>query len=430
MKHKFSVSLTLALVLAMLVTSLAVADNINNDITVDTIFVSDSTVVGYKVVGTGGDGGPSGPGGNCNAADGSKLTITINVPANVSAFGFTLLPGNKLEFTTCNDFQYVSFSATAAGDYPITVSYSDIGAGSYNNNADFTLHVNAPAVTDDTPPVLTPSVLGTLGNNGWYTSDVYVSWTVVDDESPISSTTGCGITPIEFDTAGTTSTCTATSAGGTNSQSITIMRDATAPTISGSASPAPNGAGWNNTDVTVSFTCGDNLSGIVSCGPDQTLGTDGADQSVTGTAVDSAGNSAGLTRGGIHIDKTAPVVAVVGVADGATYTLGSVPAAGCSSMDALSGLATTPILNVSGGPVGSVTATCNGALDNAGNSGSSSVTYNVIYNWNGFFQPIDMGILNVAKGGSGIPVKFSLSGNQGLNIFTAGYPRSLRSTVT
>jgi len=49
----------------------------------------------------------------------------------------------------------------------------------------------------------------------------------------------------------------------------------------------------------------------------------------------------------------------------------------------------------------------------------------LIYNFSGFFQPIDNNMLNVAKAGSAIPVKFSLSGDQGLNIFATGYPRSV-----
>ncbi len=47
------------------------------------------------------------------------------------------------------------------------------------------------------------------------------------------------------------------------------------------------------------------------------------------------------------------------------------------------------------------------------------------YNFTGFFQPIDNApVLNSAKGGSSIPVKFSLGGNQGLDIFLSGYPIS------
>jgi len=44
----------------------------------------------------------------------------------------------------------------------------------------------------------------------------------------------------------------------------------------------------------------------------------------------------------------------------------------------------------------------------------------------GFFQPVDnLPTLNVVKAGSAIPVKFSLNGDQGLNIFAAGYPSSV-----
>ena len=47
------------------------------------------------------------------------------------------------------------------------------------------------------------------------------------------------------------------------------------------------------------------------------------------------------------------------------------------------------------------------------------------YNFAGFFQPVDNApVLNLVKGGSSIPVKFSLGGNQGLDIFFSGYPLS------
>jgi hypothetical protein len=50
---------------------------------------------------------------------------------------------------------------------------------------------------------------------------------------------------------------------------------------------------------------------------------------------------------------------------------------------------------------------------------------NVVYNFNGFFQPIDnLPTLNIATAGSAIPVKFSLGGNQGLAIFASGFPAS------
>jgi len=48
----------------------------------------------------------------------------------------------------------------------------------------------------------------------------------------------------------------------------------------------------------------------------------------------------------------------------------------------------------------------------------------VIYNWTGFFQPVDNENLNVAKAGSAIPIKFNLGGNQGLAIFYVGDPNA------
>ena len=49
------------------------------------------------------------------------------------------------------------------------------------------------------------------------------------------------------------------------------------------------------------------------------------------------------------------------------------------------------------------------------------------YNFTGFFSPIDNPpVLNEMKAGAAAPVKFSLGGNQGLNIFAAGSPSSVQ----
>jgi hypothetical protein len=47
------------------------------------------------------------------------------------------------------------------------------------------------------------------------------------------------------------------------------------------------------------------------------------------------------------------------------------------------------------------------------------------FTFGGYFKPVDnLPVLNETKGGSAIPVKFSLGGNKGLNIFAADYPKS------
>lgn len=49
----------------------------------------------------------------------------------------------------------------------------------------------------------------------------------------------------------------------------------------------------------------------------------------------------------------------------------------------------------------------------------------ILYSFAGFFPPVDnIPTLNTAKAGSAIPMKFSLNGNRGLNIFPSGYPKS------
>ena len=63
--------------------------------------------------------------------------------------------------------------------------------------------------------------------------------------------------------------------------------------------------------------------------------------------------------------------------------------------------------------------------DAANNATTCTATLNVSYNFAGFFQPIDnLPVVNIVTSGRAIPIKFSLSGYHGLNIFETGYPGS------
>ncbi|MFG2037517.1 S8 family serine peptidase [Dactylosporangium sp. NPDC048998] len=123
-------------------------------------------------------------------------------------------------------------------------------------------------------------------------------------------------------------------------------------------------------------------------------------------------------------DVTPPTVTVTGVTQGQQITLGTTVTPGCSTTDADSGVAKAATLSVTGGPkVGYFTATCSGARDRAGNKTAPvSVTYQVVFGWRDFGSPINVDKLNVVKAGSAVPVKFGLSGDQGLNIFAGGVP--------
>lgn len=161
---------------------------------------------------------------------------------------------------------------------------------------------------DSTPPSIQPVVNPAPSPGGWNRTDVTVSWTVSDPESAISTSSGCGAVTLSADSAGTTLTCTATNAAGlSGSASVTVRLDKTPPAISALPAPLSNAAGWNNSNVTVTFTCSDALSGVsLLSNTATTLSASGPAQSALATCRDFAGNE---TTGGIkiNIDKAPPV---------------------------------------------------------------------------------------------------------------------------
>jgi hypothetical protein len=238
---------------------------------------------------------------------------------------------------------------------------------------------NAVVVQEDTtPPVITPNISGTAGDNGWYISDVTVSWTVIDNESTITSMTGCDPTTIDYDTTGVTLECSAISSGGTSSESVTIKRDATAPTISASVSPDRPASGWWNIASgapTVSFTCNDATSGIASCPIPYTF-VEGENLSKSGTAYDNAGNSASAGVTDIDVDLTAPSISASVSPDrpasGWWNIASGAPTVSFTCNDATSGIASCPIPYTF--VEGENLSKSGTAYDNAGNSASAGVT--------------------------------------------------------
>src|SRR6185503_16444438 len=86
---------------------------------------------------------------------------------------------------------------------------------------------------DTTPPIITPIVTGDRTADGWYISDITVSWIVNDPESEIVSVGyGCATATFTSDFMYANPTCEATSHGGTTTVSLPLRRDTTAPAIS------------------------------------------------------------------------------------------------------------------------------------------------------------------------------------------------------
>lgn len=163
--------------------------------------------------------------------------------------------------------------------------------GGNGPDGDLKLQLLATPVIDATAPVIEGTVAGTEGANGWYTSDVSVSWSVTDAESAITAQEGCDPVVLTEDTAGETVTCSATSAGGTSSESLNVKRDTAAPTVTFTGN-----AGTYTVDQEISISCAaqDSLSGVAAdtcsdiVGPAYSFvwGTN----EVTASATDNAGN--------------------------------------------------------------------------------------------------------------------------------------------
>jgi sugar lactone lactonase YvrE len=157
-----------------------------------------------------------------------------------------------------------------------------------------------PPVSDATPPLVTANVAGPAGQQGWYLGNTHVSWNVSDPESEVTSTDGCGVTSVLEDTAGVTVTCSATSAGGTTTQSTVVRRDATPPQVAWTT-PADGVRYGAFSTLVAQFSCSESTSGISVCSGTHPSGTALA-TNVAGnfnfyvSAVDNAGNSTFVSR--------------------------------------------------------------------------------------------------------------------------------------
>jgi hypothetical protein len=297
-------------------------------------------------------------------------------------------------------------------------------------------------ITDTTPPVTTALATPGPNGNGWNNTSVSVTLSSTDSEP-----NGSGVKEIHYQigaatpvvVAGASATVNFTTEGvfalsyfGVDNtgnveatHSLTIQIDLTPPAISSSQAPPANSAGWNNTNVTVSFTCADNLSGVDTCTAPITVSTEGAGQVINGTATDKAGNSATTSRT-INLDKTPPVLTMPTFAS--SYLLNSSLTLNFGATDALSGVASMQA-TLNGTPVTSGTtltlthlATNTFTLtatDVAGNTATQTATFAVVYNFIGFLPPIPNDGTGLFKLGSTVPVKFQLTDAKGTLISTA-----------
>jgi hypothetical protein len=311
-----------------------------------------------------------------------------------------------------------AFEQTDAG--PNDAQYVD---GDTNNQAD--VIVVGPAAPDDTGPtvrtVVTPDTPD--GDNGWYTGTPTLRWRLMDAQSNVTSRPGCDTVTIngDSDADGTTYTCTATSAGGTAEESITIRRDATRPTVTPAVTPAqPDGTyDWYITSPQVTIACSDGASGVATCAPSApvTVGEAPGVQRVDAQATDVAGNFSAVSSIGLMVDLSNPEVVCNGHRTFEPGQHGNVAAA---ITDSVSGpLVSTERRAVDTTLVGSHSVEVTGH-DWAGRSTTVSCGYDVHYAFTGFLGSVENPpTLNRVSAGSSVTARFRLDGFHGKRVVSA-----------
>ncbi|HKQ98159.1 MAG TPA: PxKF domain-containing protein [Candidatus Polarisedimenticolia bacterium] len=313
---------------------------------------------------------------------------------------------------SCSDFPSgvdvcpdATFVTEETDGQDVTVTATDLAGNSTS--------VTVTVRLDKTPPELVGTPTVEANPAGWHNAAFDVQWTCSDDLSGIATCPDDDHFTSEGDSQYAEGRAFDVAGNETRVFVTPIKIDLTAPSISGAADRAPNGAGWYNAPVDVNFTCSDPLSGIATCATPVTVSTEGDDQPVSGTATDVAGN-VGSTTTYVDLDATGPVVGFAGGC-GTTAKLNESLSTTVLVSDALSGVASQSVPNgpytLPTGAFGLASVTVL-ATDLAGNPGSGTCNYRVGYDFaggGGFNAPVNNPpVVNIAKAGSTIPVKWRI----------------------
>jgi hypothetical protein len=317
MKSKIRWGASLCAALLFSVVGVALADDVSNslDLSVD----ATAEVMPLQVGGANGSTTLRIVTDNGDGKNGCNLTgqTTLKVAIQSSDTSVATASLSDATFTSCGDTKTVTVHPVAAGSATITVSQlsNDTGATFDFAPATFTVNVTKPTPANTPPHV---SVTGfadgdsfELGADMLPTADC--SATDAEDgpssPDPVIDTSdlvrGLGLVKV---------TCSTTDRGGLMAKASAMYSivDTIAPVITfDSRTPADAVVGdtaWNKDDVTVTWTCSDSGSGVVSSTVTKTVSADGAGQSATGTCVDYAGHTASKTENGINIDKSDPTI--------------------------------------------------------------------------------------------------------------------------
>jgi HYR domain/Regulator of chromosome condensation (RCC1) repeat len=269
------------------------------------------------------------------------------------------------------------------------------------------------------------------------------AWGLNDHGQLGDGTTTNRLTPIEV--SGLSDVQAIAAADGYHSLAISgaPAQDTTPPTLILPADITEEALDATGTTVTYTVTATDDVDGSL---PTNSINCSSASGSlfpigtteVNCSATDAAGNIASDSFNVLVRDTTAPVIAPHDdVSATATSSNGAnVSYTSPETTDAVDGPGTANCTPGSGSlfPIGTTQVNCS-AADVAGNQASGSFQVNVVYAFGSgsggsFGEPVRSTELNQLAAGAGVPVRFGLGADYGLNIFAEGYPTSKKISCT
>lgn len=336
------------------------------------------------------------------AGNSSSVSVTINLDKSIPQISATVTPAVNANGWHNSDIT-VDFSCIDAGSgvvtcpepvFVVTEAAIQVITGTVEDVAGNSATTNVTLKLDKTPPVITADITPPVNSNGWHNSDVSVAFTCGDENSGVANCSE----PVIINSEGADqviSSSVTDFAGNSSSVTTTVSLDKTAPLITATVSPPANANGWHNSDVTISFTCSDNGSGVLNCPEPVVVSAEGADQVVSASVDDLAGNRAEVSVS-ISLDKTAPDIVFASPADGEAVLINP-PEININYSDAFGIVADSLTLSVNGQVT---TATCNATA-----SGSSCTLAEAI---NGASATITAAIHDIAGNTSSASVSVIL----------------------
>jgi concanavalin A-like lectin/glucanase superfamily protein len=215
--------------------------------------------------------------------------------------------------------------------------------------------------------------------------------------------------------------------------SSAVVVDRTAPSAPTTATDRPEDAagGWFRDTVTVSFDGAGDPSlpdGSPGSGvnpptiPASTTYSTAGTFTATGTVRDRAGNTSVASSRTVRVDTSRPAAAIACPA--ADVIQDSSATAAWTASDTGSGLtgAASGTVALATGAVGTFTVSAPTVTDKVGHvATAASCSYRVIYDWDGFLDPVSNDDVNTIDGGDVAPILFRLNGDRGLGVL-AGTP--------